>query len=107
MNAQMKKGVLDICVLATINRGETYGYQILKDISCCLEISESTLYPILRRLEAAGYLISHSIAHEGRLRRMYQITEDGKNQLRHCLQEWEELMQVYYYIEESAGIDKN
>ena len=105
MNAQMKKGVLDICVLATINRGETYGYQIMKDISCCLEISESTLYPILRRLETAGFLISHSIAHEGRLRKMYQITEEGKQQLRLCLEEWEELKQVYRYIEEGAGIE--
>ena len=105
MNAQMKKGVLDICVLATINRGETYGYQIIKDISCCLEISESTLYPILRRLEAAGCLASHSIAHEGRLRKMYRITPQGKNQLRIYMKEWEELKQVYRYIEEGAGIE--
>ena len=105
MNAQMKKGVLDICVLATINRGETYGYQIIKDISCCLEISESTLYPILRRLESAGFLISHSIAHEGRLRKMYRITEEGKQQLRFYLEEWEELKQVYHYIEEGAAVE--
>ena len=102
INTQMKKGLLDICVLATLNRGESYGYQILKDLSGCLEISESTLYPILRRLEGSGCVTCYSVEHEGRLRKMYRITEAGQNQIRSFLEDWKEIESIYRYIEEGA-----
>ena len=102
MNIQMKKGLLDECVLAALSRGESYGSRILKDLPDCLEISESTLYPILRRLEAGHCLSSHSVEHEGRLRKMYRITEEGRRQLRLFLQEWKEVEFVYRYIEEGT-----
>ena len=52
IDPQLKRGLLDICVLSLLRRGDSYGYQIIKDLSGCIEISESTLYPILRRLES-------------------------------------------------------
>lgn len=105
MNTQLKKGILDVCVLAVLSRGESYGYQMLKDLSKLIELSESTLYPVLRRLEAAGYVYVHSIEHEGRLRKMYTITPNGKAQMIDFLNDWKELQIVYEYIKESVNHD--
>ena len=102
INAQMKKGLLDVCVLATLNRGESYGYRILKDLPQCLEVSESTLYPILRRLEGSNCLSSHSVEHEGRLRKMYQITPEGKRQILSFLEDGREFQEILRYIKEGA-----
>ena len=74
IDPQLKRGLLDICVLSALRKGDSYGYQIIKDLSGCIEISESTLYPILRRLEAAGSLTVYSVAHAGRLRKFYRLT---------------------------------
>lgn len=68
IDPQLKRGLLEVCVLAVLRREDSYGYQIIKDLSSCIEISESTLYPILRRLEAAGCLSVYSVEHSGRLR---------------------------------------
>ena len=81
MDIQLKKGLLEVCVLAVVEWQDSYGYQIMKDLSACVEISESTLYPILRRLEASGYLTTYSVAHNGRLRKYYRITSLGKRRL--------------------------
>lgn len=102
MNAQLKKGLLDVCVLSVLARGESYGYKILKDLTPCIDLSESTLYPILRRLEAGKCLIAHSVEHEGRLRKMYAITEVGRQQIRDFLEDWKEVTTIYRYIEEGA-----
>ena len=56
MDIQRKKGLLDVCVLAVLRRGPSYGYKIIGEVSSCIEVSESTLYPILKRLEANGYV---------------------------------------------------
>lgn len=77
MDIQLKRGLLDVCVLAAIKQEDSYGYQIIKDIKPYVEISESTLYPILRRLEAADYLTVRSVEHNGRLRKYYHITRAG------------------------------
>ena len=69
MDIQMKRGLLDVCVLAAIKDEESYGYKIIKDIKPYLDISESTLYPILRRLETAELLTVRSSEHNGRLRK--------------------------------------
>lgn len=98
MDIQLKKGLLEVCVLAVVNRGDSYGYQIMKDLSACVEMSESTLYPILRRLEAGGYLATYSIAHNGRLRKYYRITALGKQRLSAFWEEWNELERIHTFI---------
>ncbi len=105
MNAQLKKGILDVCVLSVLNRGESYGYKILKDLAPFVDLSESTLYPILRRLEAGKCLQVHSVEHEGRLRKMYTITETGRQQILDFLKDWKELETIYHYIEEGIACD--
>ncbi len=98
MNNQMKRGLLDVCVLAAIRNVDSYGYQIIKDVAPYATISESTLYPILRRLESAKMLTVYSEAHNGRLRKYYHITEKGKKRLREFREEWQEIMQIYTFV---------
>lgn len=105
MNAQLKKGLLDICVLAVLNHGESYGYKILKDLGDLIDLSESTLYPILRRLETGNCVTVRSVEHEGRLRKMYTITSTGKAQLVDFLTDWKEVERIYQYIKESVDLD--
>ncbi len=94
----MKRGLLDICVLKAIKKEPSYGYKIIKDISACIIISESTLYPILRRLEAQGLLTVYSEEHNGRLRKYYKITVSGKRRLSDFTAEWSEMMKIYSFI---------
>ena len=98
MDAQLKRGMLDICVLSAIKNKESYGYQIIKDISEYVKISESTLYPILRRLETANYLTVRTAEHSGRLRKYYMITADGLNRIEEFKTEWKDIMAIYKYI---------
>jgi len=77
MDIQLKRGLLDVCVLAAIQDEESYGYKIIKDMKPYLELSESTLYTILKRLEAAEMLTVRTAEHGGRLRKYYRITEAG------------------------------
>lgn len=105
MNAQLKKGLLDICVLSVLNRGESYGYKIIKDLALYIDLSESTLYPILRRLESSEYVTVHLVEHEGRLRKIYTITDTGKQQISDFLRDWKEVETVYCYIREGANCD--
>lgn len=81
MDAQLKKGVLDVCVLYAISKSESYGYKIISDLQGIIEISESTLYPILKRLEAGGFLTTRTAEYSGRLRRYYKITPLGLKKL--------------------------
>ena len=98
MDIQMKRGMLDACVLSAIRSAPSYGYQIIKDIKPYVEISESTLYPILRRLEAAKLLTVRSAEHNGRLRKYYHITQQGLQRLEDFRKDWHELLSVYQYI---------
>ena len=98
MDNQMKRGLLDICVLAAIKDEDSYGYQIIKDIKPYLEISESTLYPILRRLEAAELLTVRSAEHNGRLRKYYHITAEGLRRIADFKEEWEEILSIYRFV---------
>lgn len=77
LDPQMKRGLLEACVLSALARGDSYGYKIVKDLSVCVQVSESTLYPILRRLESAGALTVYSVEHNSRLRKFYHLTEQG------------------------------
>ncbi|MCI9407836.1 MAG: PadR family transcriptional regulator [Clostridia bacterium] len=81
MDIQLKKGVLELCVLYAISNGESYGYKIISDLQGIIDISESTLYPILKRLEAGGFLTTRTAEHSGRLRRYYKITVPGLQKL--------------------------
>lgn len=103
LDPQMKRGLLETCVLSTLCRADSYGYQIIKDLSACVEISESTLYPILRRLESSGCLSVYSVEHNSRLRKFYQITDVGREQLRSFLQSWQEIEKMYDYIQEATN----
>lgn len=98
MDAQYKKGILEACVLAIIKKEPSYGYKIVGDVSACIEVSESTLYPILRRLEAGGSLSTYTKEHNGRLRKYYQITPLGEMKITEFLESWKQLKEVYDFI---------
>lgn len=106
MDVQIKRGLLDVCVLAAINSEDSYGYKIIKDIKPYLEISESTLYPILRRLGASNMLEEKSVEHNGRLRKYYHITEKGKKRIEEFKAEWKEVLSVYKFIIKGDGTDE-
>ena len=103
MDIQMKRGMLDACVLSSIRSAPSYGYQIIKDMKPYVEISESTLYPILRRLEAAKLLTVRSAEHNGRLRKYYHITQQGLQRLKDFKADWSEMLSVYQYITREDG----
>lgn len=98
MDIQMKRGLLDVCVLAAIKDGDSYGYQIIKDMKPYVEISESTLYPILRRLETAELLAVRTAEHNGRLRKYYHITSLGLARIEDFKEEWKELLSIYQFV---------
>lgn len=98
MDIQLKRGLLDVCVLAAIKDEDSYGYQIIKDMKPYVEISESTLYPILRRLEAAKMLTVRSAEHNGRLRKYYHIEEAGLKRIEDFKEEWKEIMFIYSFV---------
>ena len=98
MDVQLKRGILDVCVLAAIKDRDSYGYKIIKDVKPYIELSESTLYTILKRLEAAGMLTVRSQEHEGRLRKYYHITQKGLLRIEEFKDEWKEIMSIYKFI---------
>lgn len=98
MDIQLKRGLLEVCVLAAIKDADSYGYQIIKDMKPCVEISESTLYPILRRLETDGLLTVYSVEHMGRLRKYYRITDAGRNRIEEFRQDWQEILAIGRFI---------
>lgn len=105
MDIQMKRGLLDVCVLAAIKNEDSYGYQIIKDMKPYVEISESTLYPILRRLEAAELLTVRTAEYNGRLRKYYHITNLGRARIEEFKNEWREILSIYKFVtkEDSDG----
>lgn len=98
MDIQLKRGLLDVCVLAAIQNGESYGYQIIKDMKPYIELSESTLYTILKRLESAQMLAVRTAEHGGRLRKYYRITDAGKRRIAEFCEEWNEMVLVYQFV---------
>lgn len=103
MDIQMKRGLLDVCVLAAIKEEDSYGYQIIKDVRPYVEISESTLYPILRRLESAELLTVRTAEHNGRLRKYYHITKAGLGRIEDFKEEWKEIMSIYKFVTKGDG----
>ena len=98
MDIQLKRGLLDACVLASIRGAPSYGYQIIKDMKPYVELSESTLYTILKRLEAAKMLTVRSAEHGGRLRKYYHITETGRKRIEDFKEDWEEIISIYHFV---------
>ena len=98
MDIQLKRGLLDVCVLAAIKHEDSYGYQIIKDVKPYVELSESTLYPILRRLETANLLMVYTVEHNGRLRKYYHITEQGIHRIEDFKEEWKEILAIYQFV---------
>ena len=102
MDAQLRRALLECSVLATLQEGDSYGYRIVRAVSPHIPITESTLYPILRRLETAGCLRVYTEEHNHRLRRYYAITETGRTRVMEFLAEWEQAMDVCAYIRSTA-----
>lgn len=98
MDIQLKRGILDVCVLAAIKDEDSYGYKIIKDVKPYIELSESTLYTILKRLESANLLTVYSCEHDGRLRKYYRITKAGLSRIETFKEEWREVMSIYKFI---------
>ena len=98
MDNQLKRGLLDVCVLASIKDGDSYGYQIIKDLKPCITLSESTLYTILKRLELSGMLTVRTSEHDGRLRKYYHITRAGLGRIEDFKEEWREVMAIYRFV---------
>ena len=98
MDIQLKRGLLDVCVLSAIKNEESYGYKIIKDMKPYIEMSESTLYTILKRLESANMLTVRSAEHGGRLRKYYKITRAGLGRIEDFKEEWREVMSIYKFV---------
>ena len=110
MDNQLKRGLLDVCVLAAIKNEDSYGYQIIKDMKPYLDLSESTLYTILKRLEAGKMLTVRMVEHQGRLRKYYHITDTGLKRIEDFKSEWQEIVSIYKFVtkeenqNEQAGV---
>ncbi len=97
MDIQLKRGLLDVCVLAAIKNEDSYGYKIIKDMKPYIELSESTLYTILKRLETANMLTVCTVEHGGRLRKYYHITDTGLKRIEDFKDEWKEITAIYKF----------
>ena len=106
MDIQLKRGLLDVCVLAAIKDEDSYGYKIIKDMKPYISLSESTLYTILKRLEAAGLLTVRTAEHGGRLRKYYRITQEGIRRIEEFKNDWKEIVSIYRFVtkEDSSNV---
>lgn len=98
MDSKTRRGFLEACVLTAVNERESYGYQIIRDVPAALGLTESTLYPLLKRLEAAHYISVRSAEHNGRLRKYYRTTDEGKARISDFLADWPDIEAVYRYV---------
>ena len=98
MESQLKRGLLEVCVLAAIRDQDSYGYKIVKDLSPYIDITEPTLYPILKRLEKAGKLSAYSVEHQSRLRKYYNITQAGAKQIADFIADWPMVKKAFQFI---------
>jgi len=103
LDAQLKKGFLELLVLASLKSAASYGYKIIQDVSGIIDISESTLYPILKRLEQQEFVVTYTEEFNSRLRRYYRITPAGNAKLRECRTDFEETKKIYDYILSEGG----
>jgi len=106
MDVQLKRGLLDVCVLAAIRSEDSYGYKIIKDMKPYIELSESTLYTILKRLETAKMLTVRTAEHDGRLRKYYHITDEGLKRIDEFKTDWEEILAIYRFVTKEDNNDE-
>lgn len=105
MDNQLKRGLLDVCVLAAIRSEESYGYKIIKDMKPYVELSESTLYTILKRLETSAMLTVRTAEHDGRLRKYYRITDEGLRRIDEFKSDWSEIVSIYRFVTKEEKSD--
>lgn len=105
MDMQLKRGMLDVCVLAAIKSEDSYGYKIIKDLKPYIVLSESTLYTILKRLESAAMLTVRTAEHDGRLRKYYRITEAGRRRIEEFKTEWAEMLSIYRFVTKEEEVN--
>lgn len=98
MDSQLKKGFLEVLVLASIKFEDSYGYLIVQQVSSVIDISESTLYPILKRLEQQGFVKTYQTTYNSRIRKYYQITKNGLKKLEESESDFIEMKKIYDYI---------
>lgn len=98
MDIQLKRGLLDVCVLSAIKSEDSYGYKIIKDMKPYIQLSESTLYTILKRLETANMLTVRTAEHGGRLRKYYRITQLGLKRIEDFKDDWKEILAIYRFV---------
>ena len=106
MDIQLKRGLLDVSVLATIKDEDSYGYKIIKDLKPYIELSESTLYTILKRLEIANMLTVRTAEHGGRLRKYYHITDEGLKRIEDFKIEWKEILSIYRFVTKEDNVNE-
>ena len=106
MDIQLKRGLLDVCVLTAIQKEDSYGYKIIKDLKPYITLSESTLYTILKRLETGGLLTVKTAEHNGRLRKYYHITKAGVQRLEEFKAEWQEMVSIYRFVTKEDNEDE-
>ena len=104
MDIQLKRGLLDVCVLAAIKDEDSYGYKIIKDMKPFIELSESTLYTILKRLETSRMLTVRTAEHGGRLRKYYHITKEGLARIEEFKADWQEILSIYKFVTKEDSI---
>lgn len=105
MDIQLKRGMLDVCVLAAIKNEDSYGYKIIKDMKPYIEMSESTLYTILKRLETLNMLTVRVAEHGGRLRKYYRITDEGLRRIEEFKNEWKEMLSMYQFVTKEESVN--
>ncbi len=98
LDVQLKKGLLDVAVLGVLRQHDSYGYELLRAVVEHVEISESTLYPILKRLEAAEQLSCYTEEHQGRLRKYYRLTDKGRRRIAEFINDWDEVRRIYDFV---------
>ena len=98
MDVQLKRGLLDVCVLTAIKNEDSYGYKIIKDVKAYVELSESTLYTILKRLELSKLLTVRTLEYGGRLRKYYHITKAGLERIDEFKKDWREIAMIYQFV---------
>ena len=106
MDTQLKRGLLDVCVLAAIKNDDSYGYKIIKDMKPYIELSESTLYTVLKRLEVGNMLTVRTAEHGGRLRKYYHITDLGLERIEAFKNEWREIMSIYKFVVKEGEVNE-
>ena len=105
MDVQRKKGMIEVCVLAVLKKGPSFGYMIIRELEQCVEVSVSTLYPILKRLEQNGSLRTYREAYNGRIRKYYKLTEEGQRRIDDFLDEWDEMRNLYQFVSDQNAME--